>query len=190
MLCNASFKCKYESIQLICRITRIPQFVFLAEYVRCILSWLEQWKHHTKATQVSLSHFLIRVHSTSSLYLCLAENWGRSGRKGTKAASLFPFFYIIFIGSGWNQLTGVKVTPGREDAIGFLGCLSFFKHHCLLSMFEASTDLNARCGLFRLFVPMHTQCRCHLYLESLWVLLVHCGFTEILSSWDIGDAVC
>lgn len=96
MLCNASFKCKYESIQLICRITRIPQFVFLAEYMQCILSWLEQWKHHTKATQVFLSHFLICAHfSTSSLYLCLSEKWGRSARKGTKAGSL-PFLLHHF----------------------------------------------------------------------------------------------
>ena len=109
-----------------------------------------------------------------STFASLRSEEGLQGRE--LRLVLFLFFYIIFIGSGWNQLTGVKVTPGRKDAIGFLGCLSFFKYHCLLSVFEASADLNIRCGLLRLCVPMHTQCRCHLYLivtlslaGALWV---------------------
>lgn len=125
MLCNRSFKCKYESIQLICRITRIPQFVFLAEYVRCILSWLEQWKHHTKATQV----IFISLLDTCTFYQLplplpcweVRKVW----KEGTKAASLFLSFTSFSLEIGWNQLTGVKVTPGRGCHRGSLGvCLS------------------------------------------------------------------
>lgn len=67
VLCNASLKCKYESIQLICRITKWHNSYFIVWTCICIAFLLEQQKCCTRLTQLSSFHVSICTHSTNTL---------------------------------------------------------------------------------------------------------------------------
>lgn len=69
------FKCKWELIEPVCRITEITQFLFRS-YVRMYFVFPRKQKRCTKRAHLFLFHFLLHTCSTNTLYLWLTGDKG------------------------------------------------------------------------------------------------------------------
>lgn len=59
----------YKSIDLICRVTKIIEFMFHSLCVHMCFVLTIQWKIRTELTQHFKFHFYLRTHYTNTLYL-------------------------------------------------------------------------------------------------------------------------
>lgn len=136
-----------------------PEFhnlYFLAEYVRhfCPLD-LYLGKYHRRITGCLSSHSLIGCTLPASTSALLRSE---EGLEGKELRLLLFFLSLHHFHWKWWPVDRVKVTPGREDAIGFPLLVSVFQTP--LPSFYVSFGYwfdHRRCGLFRLCVPMHTH---------------------------------
>lgn len=99
-MCNASFKCKYKSIYIMCRITEIALVLFHSLYMHMYFA-TKEWKWYTKLTQLLLSLLFIHTHSPT----CFQFTDEKGRKRGNKDSGLpYHFLYfcvIIFSLSDW-----------------------------------------------------------------------------------------
>lgn len=93
-------------------------------------------------------YFLLYSHCTDILCLLWLLKKDVKGATGCPSFYLSPFSMWVIV---WYR----EVIPVRNDIIGFLG-LCFWEGHCLLSAFEASSDLNGNHGLSGLSAPAYS----------------------------------
>lgn len=80
----------------------------------------------------------------------------------------FPFLLCHYLQFKWLGNRGSKSWVGK-DMIGFLGCLCFLEHHCILCAFEANLRFEWKLTSPHPCFPNH-RCKT-LTLYSLWVSL-------------------
>lgn len=135
LLCDASFKCKYENNLTHMLITKITQFAYF------VLTKTVENLH--KLTQLLLFNFLICVFYPQSLPL--AHWWVRNDwkKRNLWVALSLSFSVIIFSTSSelvqWNNM--------RKKGHDRVPWSFMFLRMWLPSVFEASFGSNGKCGL-------------------------------------------